>query len=339
VQPTAAFVLNGDVDFEALTMQRALKAAAGSGNVEFVDATGLATALMGDSIATNLFMLGYAFQKGLVPLALASIERAIELNGVSVEANKHTFHWGRLAAQDHASLEAFLHPPHPAEPPQAQGLAALVARRSAYLEDYQDAAYAQRYRELVAVAAEAEKNRVRGRSELAEAVAHGLFKLMAYKDEYEVARLYTDGAFLAKLRQQFEGDFRLEFHLAPPLLAEREPDTGHLKKRAYGPWMLRAFGLLRRLKRLRGTAFDPFGRTAERRMERRLVVEYEAVVRELIAGLTPANHALAVEIARLPERMRGFGHVKERNVAAAKAREQVLLAEFRNPVPAASAAE
>jgi indolepyruvate ferredoxin oxidoreductase len=339
VQPTAAFVLNGDVDFEALTMQRALRAAAGDGNVEFVDATGLATALMGDSIATNLFMLGYAFQKGLVPLQLASLERAIELNGVAIEANKHTFNWGRLAAQDHASLETFLRPPHPAEPPPAQGLPALVARRSAFLEEYQDAAYAQRYREFVAVTAEAEKTRVRGRGDLADAVARGLFKLMAYKDEYEVARLYTDGAFLAKLRQQFEGDFRLEFHLAPPLLADRDPDTGHLKKRAYGPWMLRAFAVLRRFKGLRGTALDPFGRTAERRMERRLITEYEAVVRELIAGLTPENHALAVEIARLPERMRGFGHVKERNVVAAKERERALLAEFRTPLPTASAAE
>ncbi|HZT52465.1 MAG TPA: indolepyruvate ferredoxin oxidoreductase family protein [Stellaceae bacterium] len=339
VQPTAAFVLDGDVDLEAQAMQRALRAAAGDANVEFVDATGLATALMGDSIATNLFMLGYAFQKGLVPIGLAAIERAIELNGVAVETNKHTFHWGRLAAEDHARLEAIVRPPHPTEVLPRQGLAALVERRAAYLADYQDAAYARRYRAFVTMVADAEKTRARGRSELAEAVARGLFKLMAYKDEYEVARLYTDGAFLAKLRQQFEGPFRLEFHLAPPLIAERDPETGHLRKRSYGAWMLRAFAVLARFKRLRGTALDPFGRTAERRMERRLIAEYEAVVRELIAGLSVENHALAVEIARLPERMRGFGHVKERNVAAAKARERELLSAFRSPVPAATAAE
>ncbi len=339
LQPTAAFVMDGDIEFEARTMERALKSAAGEGSVAFVDATGLATALMGDSIATNLFMLGYAFQKGLIPLGLPAIERAIELNGVTVEANKHTFAWGRLAAEDHATLEAFLHPAHPAEAPPPQGLGALVARRSTYLEAYQDAAYARRYRDFVTEVAEAEKTRARGHGEFAEAVAHGLFKLMAYKDEYEVARLYTDGTFLAKLRQQFEGDIRLEFNLAPPLFADRDPDTGHLRKRAYGPWMFRAFTVLQRFKWLRGTAFDPFGRSAERRMERGLIAAYETVVRELIAGLAPENHALAVEIARLPERMRGFGHVKERNVAAAKAREAALLEAFRAPVPAATAAE
>ncbi len=339
LQPTAAFVMNGDTDFEGRTMERSLRAAAGEGQLDLVDATGLATALMGDSIATNLFMLGYAFQQGLVPLSLAALERAIELNAVAVEANKHTFAWGRLAAQDHASLEDYLRPPHPAEPPPAQTLAALIERRSAFLEAYQDAAYARRYRDLVASVAAAEKTRARGREELADAVAHGLFKLMSYKDEYEVARLYTDGTFAAKLRQQFEGDIRLEFHLAPPLIAPRDTHSGELQKRAYGPWMLRAFGLLRRLKFLRGTAFDPFGRTAERRMERQLIAEYEGVVRELAAGLTHDNHALAVEIARLPQRMRGFGHIKERNVAAAKAREAALLKSFRQPLHAVTAAE
>jgi indolepyruvate ferredoxin oxidoreductase len=294
---------------------------------------------MGDSIATNLFMLGYAFQKGLVPLGLAALERAIELNGVSVEANKHTFGWGRMAAQDHATLERFLRPQHPAEPPQPQGLAALVERRAKFLTDYQDAAYARRYRDVVAAVADAEKGRVRGHGELAETVARYLFKLMAYKDEYEVARLYTDGSFRQKLDRAFEGDYRLEFHLAPPLLAARDPMTGHLLKRNYGPWMLHAFALLARLKRLRGTWLDPFGRSAERRMERQLIVDYERTVRELIAALTPENHALAIEIATLPERIRGFGHVKEGNLAQAKSREAALLAAFRTPLPEATAAE
>jgi indolepyruvate ferredoxin oxidoreductase len=339
LQPTAAFVMNGDIDFEAGTMERSLRAAAGEANVDLVDATGLATALMGDSIATNLFMLGYAFQKGLVPLGLAAIERAIELNAVAVAANKHTFTWGRLAAQDHARLERIVHPAHPAEAPARQTLATLVERRAQFLAQYQDEAYARRYRDFVAAVAEAEKARVRGHDDLAEAVARGLFKLMAYKDEYEVARLYTDGAFRAKLHAAFEGKYRLEFHLAPPLLAQRDPETGHLEKHSYGPWMLGAFAFLARFKRLRGTRLDPFGRTAERRMERQLIADYERVVRELIAGLTQENHALAVEIARLPEHIRGFGHVKERAVADAKARETALLADFRAPVPAATAAE
>ena len=339
LQPTAAFVLNGDVDFEAHTMERALAAAAGGANLELVDATGIATSLMGDSIATNLFMLGYAFQKGLLPLGLAAIERAIELNGVAVEANRHTFNWGRLAAHDHAKLERFLHPAHPAQALPAQGLAAIVERRGTFLAEYQDEAYARRYRDFVARVAEAEKTRVRGHGELAEAVARGLFKLMAYKDEYEVARLYTDGAFLQKLTREFDGKIRLEFHLAPPLLAKRDPMTGHLLKRSYGPWMLRAFALLKRFKFLRGTALDPFGRTAERRMERQLIADYERTLGELLSSLAPENHALAVEIAALPERIRGFGHVKERAVAEAKARETALLAAFRAPVPTATAAE
>ena len=154
-----------------------------------------------------------------------------------------------------------------------------------------------------------------------------------------MARLYTDGAFLEKLHRQFEGDLRLEFHLAPPLFADRDPETGHLRKRAYGPWVFHAFRLLARLKVLRGTPLDIFGRTAERRTERRLIAEYEAILREITAGLTPDNHGLAVEIARIPEGIRGFGHVKERNIAQAKAHEADLLAAFRHPAPAASAAE
>jgi indolepyruvate ferredoxin oxidoreductase len=339
LQPTAAFVMDGDVDFEARTMERALRAVAGDAKLDLIDATGLATALMGDSIATNLFMLGYAFQKGLVPLGLAALERAIELNGVAVESNKHAFGWGRLAAQDHATLERFLRPQHPAEAPHKQGLAALVERRAKFLADYQDEAYARRYRAFVAAVAEAEKARVRGHGELAETVARGLFKLMAYKDEYEVARLYTDGTFRAKLDRAFEGNYRLEFHLAPPLLAARDPATGHLTKGSYGPWMLHAFALLKRFKFLRGSKFDPFGRSAERRMERQLIVDYERTVRELIDGLAPENHALAVEIAHLPELIRGFGHIKDRNLAEAKAREAALLASFRTPLPAATAAE
>jgi indolepyruvate ferredoxin oxidoreductase len=156
---------------------------------------------------------------------------------------------------------------------------------------------------------------------------------LAYKDEYEVARLYTDGSFEAKLREQFEGDYKLEFHLAPPLFAERDPATGRLKKKEYGPWMLKAFGALAKLRRLRGTRFDPFGYSAERRTERQLVKDYEAMLEELVTKLGFENHAVAVELASVPQQIRGFGHIKEANLKAAKAREAELLQTFRSPPP------
>jgi len=342
--PTASFVLNGDIDFEAAGMQRTLRDAigrdaSGKDGIDFVDGTGLATALMGDSIATNLFMLGYAVQKGLVPLGLAAIERAIELNGVAVENSKRTFNWGRLAAHDRAAVEVQARPVMREEPKQAQSLAELVARRAAFLTSYQDAAYAERYRTVVARVEKAEKDRAKGRTGLAETFARSLFKLMAYKDEYEVARLYTDGDFFKKLHAQFEGDFKLEFNLAPPLFAKRDPATGELQKRPYGAWIFQAFKLLAKLKALRGTAFDIFGHSEERKTERRLIGDYEATMASVIAALDAGNHALAVQIAALPEQIRGFGHVKEKNLAKVKEREANLLAAFRNPAGAATAAE
>ena len=337
--PTAAFVINPDVDFETLAMQRALKAAAGDASTEFIDGTGYATALMGDSIATNLFMLGYAFQQGRIPLSLEAIERAIELNGVAVEINKRTFAWGRLAAHDRARVEEIVRPSLHDAAPAPQTLAAIIERRATFLRNYQDTAYARRYRELVALIDTAEKAHGRGHTGLADAVARNLFKLMAYKDEYEVARLYSDGAFLKNLRQQFEGDFTLEFHLAPPLLAPRDPNTGELQKKSYGPWVFRMFKLLASLRRIRGTVFDIFGYTEERRIGRRLIADYEIVVRELAAVLSPDNHAMAVQIARLPEQIRGYGHIKEKNIRLAKEREANLLAAFRGPTSSATAAE
>ena len=338
--PTAAFVVNPDIDFETAAMQCSLRRATGEQNTDFIDGTTLATALMGDSIATNLFMLGYAFQQGLIPLALEAIERAIELNGVAVEANKRTFAWGRLAAHDRAKIDALAGPAIArSEPGPEPTLADIVARRAAFLTDYQSARYARRYRRTIAAVEEAEKARAPGKGGLAGAAAHNLFKLMAYKDEYEVARLYTDGAFLANLHQQFEGDFRLEFHLAPPLFASRDPASGELRKRAYGPWIFRAFRVLARMRRLRGTPLDVFGYTQERSTERRLVREYETMLKELAAALTPDNHPFAIEVARVPEQIRGFGHVKQRNLAKARERWAALLETFRNPPALALAAE
>ena len=310
LQPTASFVINPDIDFEIGAMQRAIRDAVGDENLDVVDATGIATALLGDSIATNAFMLGFAFQKGLIPLSLEAICKAIELNGAAVEMNTRAFSWGRLAAADMPRVrEATRFRTKPERP--VKTLDETIAYRAAYLTDYQDSAYAARYLQFVGAVRAAENAALPSSAELTDAVAKNLFKLMAYKDEYEVARLYTDGAFVAKLRERFDGDFRLSFHLAPPLLARRDPLTGHLQKREYGAWMMPAFRLLAHLKFLRGTAFDPFGYTSERRAERQLVADYEAAIRRHIAGLRADRIPAVTRLARLPEMIRGYGHIKE----------------------------
>ena len=339
MQPVAAFVLNGDMDLGADSMMKSIRDAAGDQATTFVDGTGLATAIMGDSIATNLFMLGYAWQKGLVPLSFEALMRAIELNGVAIDTSKRTFAWGRLAAHNIAAVQAAAKPTLRIEKPVARTLPEIVSKRVELLTAYQDAAYAERYRAFVDKVAKAEKAKAPGRSGLAEAVAKSLYRLMAYKDEYEVGRLYTDGEFLKKLGTQFEGDYKLAFHLAPPLFAERDPTTGQLIKKEFGGWILPVFRLLASLKRLRGTKLDIFGYSEERRMERRLIGEYEATMDSVLATLDQNNHGQAVLIAGVPESMRGFGHVKEKNVKAAKEREATLLASYRQPVTAQAAAE
>jgi len=339
MQPVAAFVMNGDMDLGAEAMMKSIRDAATEEATTFVDGTGLATAIMGDSIATNLFMLGYAWQKGLVPLSFAAIDRAIELNGVAVETSRRTFAWGRLAAHNLAAVQAAAKPTLRIEKPVARTLPEIVAKRVELLTAYQDTAYAARYKTFVDRVATVEKSRAPGRSGLADAVAKSLYKLMAYKDEYEVARLYTDGDFLKKLGTQFEGDYKLSFHLAPPLFSDRDRETGHLKKREYGQWIMPMFRFLASLKKLRGTKLDLFGYTEERKTERRLIGEYEATIDSVLATLDQNNHAMAVQIAAVPETMRGFGHIKEKNVKAAREREASLLAAYRAPASAKAAAE
>ncbi|HEX6980990.1 MAG TPA: DUF6537 domain-containing protein, partial [Alphaproteobacteria bacterium] len=321
---TGAFTRDPDAAQPTKLLLELVRAAA-DGRVDALDATAMATRLVGDGIATNLFMLGYAYQQGRIPMSAAAIDRAIELNGVAVETNRLAFRWGRLAAAAPAEIDRTLAGDGP-HAPLATTLEDIVARRVEYLTRYQDARYAERYRALVMRVAAKEAAILPQRRELSTAVARGLFKLMAYKDEYEVARLYTETPFLDDLRRHFDGDVRFTFHLAPPLLAARDPATGETRKRAFGPWMLRVFRVLAKFKVLRGTRFDPFGYTAERRLERRLVAEYAALIKRLVTGLTAANYDVAVDLARLPETMRGFGHVKKRNVAKAKAREAELLA-------------
>ena len=325
---TGAFTRNPDLAYPADRLRRALVQAAGEANVDLVDASRLATRLTGDAIAANLFLVGYAWQKGLIPLSGEAIERAIELNGVAVAFNRRAFLWGRRAAHDPAAVEALVRAAEP-ERPRTRTLDELVEHRADVPHRLPGPGLRGALPRAVAAVREAEQRVLPGRTDLAEAAAKSLFKLMAYKDEYEVARLYTDGSFRRQLAAEFEGWDRLEFHLAPPLLAARDPVSGHLRKRTYGPWMLRAFGLLARLRRLRGTALDPFGYTAERRTERRLIGEFEALLAELAAGLTAANRDVAVELAALPQGVRGFGHVKEANLAKANDRETGLLAAFR----------
>jgi indolepyruvate ferredoxin oxidoreductase len=307
-QPTAAFIFKPDIDFETAKMLHAIKTVAGDRGADTIDATALAAALMGDSIAANLFMLGYAFQKGLLPLTLAAIERAIELNGVAVDTNKRSFAWGRLAAHDRTQVEALvrgaLRDDATSEP---QGLDALVEHHAAFLKDYQNAAYAQRYRNTVRTIRVSEAKLARGFSGLAEATARNLFTLMAYKDEYEVARLYTDGAFIKKLQRQFEGDFTLDYHLAPPLLARRDPATGEPKKRAFGPWMRHVFRFLTWLRPLRGTVLDIFGYTQERRMERRLTAGEDARLRPHQGAQCRERQGLRGRAARAAARQTSAG--------------------------------
>jgi indolepyruvate ferredoxin oxidoreductase len=346
--PTAAFVRDPDWKFPGAEALRDIQSACRS--VASIDAGGIATALLGDPIGANMFMLGYAWQQGLVPLSQLAILRAIELNAMSVKGNTDAFMWGRHAAHDPAEVMrlaaangmevknasqviAFKRPP---------SLEASIATRVEFLTAYQNAAYAQRYRDFVEQVANAEtgagadtesvgsKNArpmaTRPRP-LTAAVARYLFKLMAYKDEYEVARLYTDTGFSEKIAAMFEGDYKLQFHMAPPLFAKRDTH-GHLIKQAFGGWMMPAFRLLAKLRFLRGGIFDPFGYTDERCVERALIEEYCETIAAMLPLLRADNLHLAVAIAAIPESIRGYGHVKQASLIAATAKRTALLAEF-----------
>jgi indolepyruvate ferredoxin oxidoreductase len=333
---TAAFVKNPDWQFPDASSRGEIIRACGNEMVDFVDAGQIATALMGDSIATNMFMLGYAFQKGHVPLSEAALVKAIELNGVSVAFNKAAFNWGRTAAHDLASVTKLTAPAKVIEFKRIQTLDDIVAKRVELLTAYQDANYAKQYKSFVDQV-RTEEAKLGKSTRLSEAVARYYYKLMAYKDEYEVARLYTDGAFQQKIAGMFDGDIKLKFHLAPPLLAKHDAQ-GHLIKQELGPWMMKAFGVLAKFKGLRGTALDVFGYTEERKMERALIAEYRQTVGSLLPKLTADNLPQAVAIASIPEDIRGYGHVKERHLKAAKRKEAALLATFGKPAATTHAA-
>ncbi|MFM2073982.1 MAG: hypothetical protein RJB34_287 [Pseudomonadota bacterium] len=314
--PTAAFVHQPDWHNPAPACVARLLAHLGEDAVGVFDAERSATALMGDSLYANPMLLGYAWQKGWLPLGLDALMQAMVLNAVAVANNQQAFAWGRWAAHDPQAFEQRLAGvgAQPVVWHKPASLSQTVARRVAFLTQYQNAGYAQRYADAVRriEQAEAPLNQTR----LTQAVANSLFKLMAYKDEYEVARLHSDPAWMASVREQFEGDVQLHFHLAPPILGDTD-DQGHPRKRRFGPWMLPVFAVLARFKGLRGTALDVFGRTEERRCERQWVARYEAAVQRWAEGLNVGNHALALEWAQIPQNIKGYGHVKAKAQAVA----------------------
>ena len=335
--PTLQQRFDPDCDLDTAALRDAIVQAAGKAQCEFVAATEISELALGDSIYANMVILGFAWQKGLVPLAFDAIDQAIALNGTAVEANRLAFAWGRRAAHDAAAIAQLLAPMPPKT--DAPSLDALVQRYADTLTAYQNAAYAKRYLALVDRVRAAERRFGRADGPLAVSVAHAFFRLLAIKDEYEVARLYSDGAFAQELRQRFTGAYKIRFHMAPPLLARADRATGRVRKRDYGAWMGRLFPLLARMKVLRGTWLDVFGYTHERRAERGLIGQYRQTVDTLLAGLTPDKYQLAVQIAALPEHIRGFGHVKANNIARAKQCERELLAAFSGATPAAVTAE
>ncbi len=317
---TAEFTRNPDAQVPGAAMRQAISDAVGAEKTHFVDATRLATRLLGDSIATNLFLLGFAYQQGLLPISAEAIEKAIELNGVAAKLNLQAFRWGRRAVLEREAVEGLARPVEVAEP-LCKTLEEIVEWRVDFLTRYQNAALARRYRQLVERVRDAD---TADDLALSKAVARYYFKLLAYKDEYEVARLYSEPEFRQQLEAQFEGDYKLQFHLAPAWLAKRDAVTGEPRKRELGPWMLNVFGVLAKFRFLRGTPLDPFGYGHDRRVERQLISEYEKTVDELLVQLKPTNYRTAVAIAALPEQIRGYGPVKERSIAKARQQEKLL---------------
>ena len=327
--PTASFILDPDAKFPTQAMRERVRAQVGGDDCHFLDSTRIASALLGDSIASNLFLLGYAWQRGLVPVSAAALERAIELNAVAVAFNKRAFLYGRRCAHNPRQVLALL--------PRARRLPslstdALIEDRARRLLEYQDEAYAQRFRQRMATVRASDPG-AQAEDSLTATAARALYKLMAYKDEYEVARLYSRPAFIEALEQQFEGDYSLRFNLAPPLLSRRDPETGVPAKREFGGWMLGAFRLLAPLKRLRGTAWDVFGYTAERRRERQDIADYEALLERHLPTVRDADYAVLRELLALPLQLRGFGHVKDRNRARLALRRDALEARLAGGRP------
>jgi indolepyruvate ferredoxin oxidoreductase len=330
--PIADFIMNRDFDFQRGKVNRVLENALHKDSA-FLDFTKPAEKLLGDSIATNMMMMGYAYQRGLLPVGAEAIEQAIELNGVAIKMNTQAFRLGRLAAIDPARLAAMMSDDEPEAPKtlDEMSLDEIVAHRTQLLTDYQNEAYAARYVHLVEQVRKVAFDGGYGEA-LPRAVAINYAKLLAYKDEYEVARLFTDGRFMENVAKQFEGNFKLSLNLAPPMLPGKDA-SGRPRKRAFGSWMLLVFRLLTKFRFLRGTLFDPFSYSEDRKLERNLIKGYEQDVVTAVRLLSPKTHDIAVELLSLPDQIRGYGPVKEQSVEKAKARYEQLAKDLVNPPP------
>jgi indolepyruvate ferredoxin oxidoreductase len=327
--PTAEFVKNTQWENPADSCAADIASTVGLHGLASFDADHLSAQLMGDTIYINPMLLGYAWQKGWVPLSLDALKRAIELNEVAVAQNLTAFEWGRHAAHQLPAVQALLKPLQIISFKKRDRLEDLIATRIEFLTAYQNSAYAKQYETFV-LKVKAKESTL-GSYLLTETVARQLFKLMAYKDEYEVARLHTDKQFLERIKSQFEGDFKVFYHLAPPLIAKRN-EKGQLIKQKMSPHMLLAFKVLAQFKFLRGTALDIFGRTEERQTERALIQEYKDAIDELLVSLKSENLALAVKMANVTEQVKGFGHVKEKHLAAVMVQWQNCMDAFRKAI-------
>jgi indolepyruvate ferredoxin oxidoreductase len=325
---TSKFIKDRNFDVPVEVLIKRLRTAAGSGHVDTVDASDITARLLGDTMGTNLFMVGFAFQQGLLPLDAGSIERAIELNGAAVAMNKQAFALGRLAAHDPAALQSMTQGAE--APPAVETLDGLIARRADFLRGYQNAAYADQYRGFLDRVRTAERGAMGSEGRLSAAVARNLSKLMAYKDEYEVGRLYSGAAFRKQLEDTFEPGGKISYNLAPPLLTKVDPVTGEPRKMRFGAWMKTGFTVLSKLRFLRGSFADPFGYSEERKMERQLIVDYRASIEAVIADLKPARFETAVALAEVPDEIRGYGPVKDRSLARALPRWRALEHQYRS---------
>ena len=328
--PVAAFVLNKNIDFKDDDIRAELVSV--TRTQYFVDATLATGTLLGDEMGTNVFMMGYAWQRGLIPLGFDAIDQAIALNGVGIDDNRKAFAYGRLAAHDPARFDALVAAARGpvAEEGIANTINAVIAKRVDYLTAYQNAAYAERYRAAI--------DRFSVWPDLHAAAARYYHKLLAYKDEYEVARLYTDGDFIKSVRAQFDGKYKISFNLAPPIMETTDPATGRPKKRQFGPWMMGAFHILARLKGLRGTPLDLFGYHHDRQTERALIADYEQVMDGVLKSVNADNHETCLALLTLPDMIRGFGPVKAENIKKAQVQKQILLQKLNMPAPTRQAA-
>jgi indolepyruvate ferredoxin oxidoreductase len=319
------FIHNPNLNYPLDTLQKRFSAVLATENIEYLSATHMAVKLLGDSIGANLFMVGYAWQKGTLPIGKESIFKAIELNGVKPDWNKKAFEWGRLAAYKPLAISKLIK----AKPLKSKSDFEFIEERIADLTLYQNASYAHKYKDLIQKTMDAEKNKAIDHVGFTRSVATYAYKLMAYKDEYEVSRLQTLPGFAEKLAETFDGNYKIKYHLSPPLISKKDPHTGRPRKYEIGGWITPILKIISNMKGLRGTPFDIFGYTLERKTERNLIIQYEATINMLIKGLTNDNYALAIDIANLPDKIKGYGYIKEESIKQYNKENKILITKFR----------